>query len=61
MQYYLLKDEDGNDLLDTDGLKQVDADGVITFVPADSANRHYSAYLKWKAEDPENNVAQSES
>jgi len=57
MQYYLLKDVYGNDLLDTEGVKLVDGD-IIIFVPGDDKNRDYQTYLEWKAEG---NTAQTEA
>lgn len=55
---YFTKDEDGNDVSDTDGITLILSDGKRWVVP--SGHRFYQEYLDWKAEDPENNVPQTE-
>ena len=60
MNYFLIKGLGGEEMPDTKMIKLVDEEGVTSTIPADPKNRHYAAYLAWKAEDPENNVAQSE-
>jgi len=59
-QAFLTKDIDGNEQADTEGVKIVLSSGKTWHVPGDAGNRHYRAYLEWKALDPDNNVAVTE-
>ena len=56
MQYYFIKDIDGNDLLDTEGIKLV-KDSIVYCIPGSEDNPDYLIYLEWKAEG---NTAQTE-
>jgi len=56
MQYYFLKDIEGNDLSDTEGIKLI-KDSIIYCIPGTEENKDYVIYLAWKAEG---NTAQTE-
>ena len=57
MQYYFLKDMDGNDLPDTEGVKLVTT-STVSCIPGTEENKDYVIYLAWKAEG---NTAQTEA
>jgi len=57
MEYYFIKDMEGNNLPDTEGIKLID-NSITIHIPGDNRNKEYSEYLEWKAEG---NTAQTEA
>jgi len=58
MQYFYIKDENGNTR--EDAIRAVDSQGIPWTVPNDPKNTHWVEYQAWLAADPENNIPQEE-